>query len=160
MLRAYRLTYPDSPHALPQLWEWQQPYIEHLLTNARTFGRRVVQRYFRDWDAYARENAHIWQRVYFSKPLYQHLASWEVWLAEYASSSGTSRRSMRKPVVQRLLVHPRQYVKLSHRKGVAMPSVIEPPEPPFPPLGPPLPEPPEPPLPPKTPLPRTMWKER
>ena len=83
MLRAYRLTYPDSPHALPQLWEWQQPYIEHLLTNARTCGRRAVQRYFRDWDAYARENAHIWQRVYFSKPLSQHLASWELLLAEY-----------------------------------------------------------------------------
>ena len=27
MLHAYRLVYPDSPHAPPQLWEWQQPSI-------------------------------------------------------------------------------------------------------------------------------------
>jgi hypothetical protein len=83
MLHAYRLIYPDSPHAPPRLWECAQPYIAHLLHNARTFGRRVVQRYFRDRDAYTQENARTWRHYYLSKPLYQHLASWEVWLVEY-----------------------------------------------------------------------------
>ena len=83
MLRAYRLVYSDSPHAPPHLWEYEQPYIDHLIQNARTFGRRVVQRYFRDWTAYTKANARIWRRFYLPKPLYQHLATWEAWLAEY-----------------------------------------------------------------------------
>jgi hypothetical protein len=83
VLRAYRLIYPDSPHAPPHLWECEQPYIEHLLTNAHTFGRWVVQRYFRDWGAYATANARIWRCCYLPKPLYQPWATWEAWLVEY-----------------------------------------------------------------------------
>lgn len=83
MLRAYRLVYPDSPHAPPKLWEWEQPYVDNLIVNARTFGRRVVQRYFRDWDALAHANARIWDTYYRPRPLYDHLATWEEWLAEY-----------------------------------------------------------------------------
>ena len=55
----------------------------YRLQNARTFGRRVVQHYFRDGNAYARENACLWRRFYFPKPLYQPLATWEAWQAEY-----------------------------------------------------------------------------
>jgi hypothetical protein len=83
MLRAYRLIYPDSPHAPPHLWEYEQPYIDHLIQNARTFGRHFEQRYFRDWKAYAQENARIWSRFYLPKPLYEPIATWEAWLAEY-----------------------------------------------------------------------------
>jgi hypothetical protein len=43
MLHAYRLVYPISQHAPPQLWEYEQPYIANLILNARTFDRRVVQ---------------------------------------------------------------------------------------------------------------------
>ena len=42
MLRAYRLVYDFSNFGPPQLWEWEQPYIDHLILNARTFGRRLV----------------------------------------------------------------------------------------------------------------------
>jgi hypothetical protein len=42
MLHAYRLVYPLSQHAPPQLWEYEQPYIDNLLLNARTFDRWVV----------------------------------------------------------------------------------------------------------------------
>jgi hypothetical protein len=29
MLHAYRLVYPLSEHATPQLWEYEQPYIDN-----------------------------------------------------------------------------------------------------------------------------------
>ena len=83
MLRAYRLLYPDSPHAPPQLWEYEQPYIHYLLVNARTFRRSVEQRYFQSWDVLARENAHIWNTDYRPCLLYEPFATWEVWLPEY-----------------------------------------------------------------------------
>jgi hypothetical protein len=67
MLRAYRLVYLESPQAPPKLWEWQQPYIHHLILNARSF----------------RENARLWEAHYRSCPLYDHVASWEALLAEY-----------------------------------------------------------------------------
>ena len=51
MNHAYRLVYPLSQHAPPQLWEYEQPYIDNLLLNARTFARFVVQWYFEDWAA-------------------------------------------------------------------------------------------------------------
>jgi hypothetical protein len=38
-IHAYRLEYPDSPHAPEMLWEWQKEYIARLLWNATTFGR-------------------------------------------------------------------------------------------------------------------------
>jgi hypothetical protein len=37
MLHAYRLVYPLSEHSPPQLWEYEQPYIDNLLLNAHTF---------------------------------------------------------------------------------------------------------------------------
>jgi hypothetical protein len=49
MIHAYRLVYPISEHAPPQLWEWEQPFIDHLIRNARTFNRLVAQWYFKDW---------------------------------------------------------------------------------------------------------------
>src|SRR5262249_45855798 len=51
MMHAYRLVYPLSEHAPPQLWEYEQPYIDNLLLNARTFDRFVTQWYFEDWAA-------------------------------------------------------------------------------------------------------------
>jgi hypothetical protein len=83
MLHAYRLVYPENPHALPYLWEFEQPYIDRLIRNAQTFNRRVVQRYFRSWAALARENARLWQRYYLPSPLYQPYETWERWLPEY-----------------------------------------------------------------------------
>jgi len=84
MLRAYRLAYLKSPHAPPKPWEWQQPYIHHLIVNARSFGTtRVEQRYFWNWDDLARENMRIWEEHYRSRPLYDHIETWEEWLAEY-----------------------------------------------------------------------------
>ena len=59
MLQAYRLVYDFSNFGSPQLWEWQQPYIDHLVLNARTFGRRVVGWYFEDWDALDQDNTRI-----------------------------------------------------------------------------------------------------
>ena len=83
MLHAYRLVYPFSPHAPPQLWEWQQPSIHHLVVNARTFGRQVVQRYFRDWEELAQENSWLWDTHYRPLPMYDHIETWETWLADY-----------------------------------------------------------------------------
>jgi hypothetical protein len=31
MFHAYRLVYPISEHAPPELWEYEQPYIDNLL---------------------------------------------------------------------------------------------------------------------------------
>ena len=55
-IHAYRLVYPDSPHAPERLWEWEEPYIQLLIDNARTFQREVVQRYFPTWEDLAQEN--------------------------------------------------------------------------------------------------------
>jgi hypothetical protein len=46
MLHAYRLLYRDSFDAPDSLWEWHQPWIDHLLWHAQTFGREVVHCYF------------------------------------------------------------------------------------------------------------------
>jgi hypothetical protein len=84
MLRAYRLIYLKSPHAPPKLWEWRQPYIHHLIVNARSFHTtRVEQRYFRDWQDLARENARVWDTHYRPFPLYDYLESWEAGLNEF-----------------------------------------------------------------------------
>jgi hypothetical protein len=45
-IHAYRLEYPDSPHAPEMLWEWQKEYIARLLWNATTFGRELAHQYF------------------------------------------------------------------------------------------------------------------
>jgi hypothetical protein len=52
MLHAYRLRYlesPRAPDAPDSLWEWHQPWIDHLFWHARTFGRQVVHRYLGTW---------------------------------------------------------------------------------------------------------------
>lgn len=41
-LRAYCLVYLLSQHVPPQFWEYEQPYIDNIILNARTFARRVV----------------------------------------------------------------------------------------------------------------------
>ena len=83
MLRAYRLVYPHCHHAPPQLWEYEQPFIDNLILNARTFERRIVQWWFADWSALDRDNTRIWDTYYRPKPLYDHIATWQEWLAEY-----------------------------------------------------------------------------
>ena len=83
MLHAYRLTYPDSPHAPEMLWEWEEPYIRMLIENARIFHRKVVQRYFLTWDDLAQANQRIWETYYLARPLYQLSETWRVWLDEY-----------------------------------------------------------------------------
>jgi hypothetical protein len=84
MLRAYRLIYLDSPHAPPKLWEWEQPWIHHLIVNARSFNTtQVEQRYFQNGDDLARENTCIWEAHYRSCPLYDPIETWEEWMVEY-----------------------------------------------------------------------------
>ena len=63
LVHAYRLVHPPNPSAPDQLWEWQQPWIDHLLWHARTFGRRVEQRYFVTWDARDFENTRLWETI-------------------------------------------------------------------------------------------------
>jgi hypothetical protein len=83
VIHAYRLVYPLSQHAPPQLWEYEQAYIDHLILNARTFDRFVVQWYFEDWAAFDRENTRIWNTYYRPKSLFAHVATWQEWVPEY-----------------------------------------------------------------------------
>jgi hypothetical protein len=84
MLHAYRLRYLQGPHAPPTLWEWEQPSIHHLIINAERFHTVVVaQRYFRDWEALHCENTRLWDVYYRVRPLYDHLDTWDQWLAAY-----------------------------------------------------------------------------
>ena len=83
MLRAYLLVYPARPHAPQQLWEWQQPHVDHLVLNARTFSRRVVGWWFADWQALDQDNTRIWETYYRPKPAFDHLADWQAWLPEH-----------------------------------------------------------------------------
>ncbi len=83
MLHAYRLVYPDSPHAPEMLWEWEEPYIQMLIDNARTFQREVVERIFPTWDDLAQENRRIWETYYLPHPLYQLSERWQGWMSEY-----------------------------------------------------------------------------
>ena len=83
MLRAYRLVYPDSPHAPEMLWEWERLYVDRLLWNAKTFGRAVVQRYFLTWEALAQENQRLWKTYYQPRPSYEPWETWRAWLDEY-----------------------------------------------------------------------------
>ena len=83
MIHAYHLVYPLSQHGSPPLWEYEQPYIDHLLLNARTFDRFVAQWSFEDWTALDRDNTRIWNTYYRPKPLFDHLPTWQEWLPEY-----------------------------------------------------------------------------
>ena len=82
-IHAYRLVYPLSQYAPPQLWEYAQPYIDNLLRNARTFERFVTQWYFEDWAALDRDNTRIWNTYYRPKPLFAPLVTWQEWLPAY-----------------------------------------------------------------------------
>ena len=87
-IHAYRLVYPDSPHATEMLWEWERPFIDRLLWNATTFGRQVAQRYFADWHALAAENQRIWERDY-PWPAYAPWEGWQRWMAEHRTLVAT-----------------------------------------------------------------------
>jgi hypothetical protein len=83
MIHAYRLVYPLNQNALPQLWEYEQPSIDHLLLNARTFDRCIAQWDFENWNALDRDNTLIWETYYRPKPLYDSWKIWQEWLPEY-----------------------------------------------------------------------------
>ena len=85
MLHAYRLYYPDSPDAPEMLWEWERPYIERLLWDAKTLSCAVVQCYFADWDALVQENERIWKAYYMQRPPYEPWKSWLAWDEEYST---------------------------------------------------------------------------
>jgi hypothetical protein len=91
MLHAYRLIYPDSPHAPETLWESEGPYIDRLLWNAMPFGRKVVQRSFADWRALAEENRRIWEAYYLLRPAYEPWDTWQGWMAEYRTLVATAQ---------------------------------------------------------------------
>jgi hypothetical protein len=61
---AYRLVYPDSSRVSETLWEWEDPYIQRLFWNAKTFGRTVVHCTFLHWNALAEANQRIWETYY------------------------------------------------------------------------------------------------
>jgi hypothetical protein len=82
-LHAYRLRYPDSPHAPEMLWEWERPSIDRLLWNAKTFGRGVVQRYCADWAALTEGNQRLWEAYYLLRPAYEPWEGWQRWMGEY-----------------------------------------------------------------------------
>lgn len=82
-IHAYRLRYPDSPHAPEMLWEWERPSIDRLLWNAKTFGREVVQRYFADWDALTEENSRLWEAYSLLRPAYEPWEGWQAWMDTY-----------------------------------------------------------------------------
>jgi hypothetical protein len=88
-LYAYRLLYPDNPHAPEMLWEWEEPYIHCLLWNAKTFGRTVVQCLFVHWNALAAANQRIWETSYVPRALYAPWESWQAWMAEYRTLVAT-----------------------------------------------------------------------
>jgi hypothetical protein len=83
MLRAYRLVYEFSSFGPPQLWEWQQRYINHLVLNARTFNRRVVGWWFDNWDALDEDNTRLWLTYYEPKALSELYTGWQEMLAEH-----------------------------------------------------------------------------
>jgi hypothetical protein len=83
MLHAYRLVYPDGPHAPEMLWEWERSHIALLLWNATVFGRELRHRYFLTWEALAQENQRIWETSYRPRPLFETWATWHAWLDEY-----------------------------------------------------------------------------
>jgi hypothetical protein len=64
-------------------WEYEQPYVDHLLLNARTFDRRIAQLDFEHWHALDRDNTHIWDTYYQPKPLYHSWKTWQEWLPAY-----------------------------------------------------------------------------
>lgn len=87
-MHAYRLVFPDGDHGPEFLWEWEPPYIDRVLWNAKTFGRKVVQRYFADWDALAAENQRLWE-AYDLWPAYEPWEGWQRWITEHRTLVAT-----------------------------------------------------------------------
>lgn len=85
MLHAYRLLSSESEHACgpDSLWEWNNPWMQHLVWHARTFRRRVVQRYFVTWQALDAANTHLWDTAYAPHACYAPWPTWHAWLLEY-----------------------------------------------------------------------------
>jgi hypothetical protein len=83
MIHAYRLVYPFNQPAPPPLWEFEEPYIHHLMLNARNFNRRLTQWDFEDVHALDRDNTQIWDTYYRAKPLYHAWKTWQEWLPAY-----------------------------------------------------------------------------
>ena len=88
-IHAYRLIYPDSSQA-EMLWEWEQPYIDRLRWNAKTFGRTVAHCTFLHWNALAEANQRIWE-TYYRWPAYEPWESWQAWIAEYRMLVATAQ---------------------------------------------------------------------
>ena len=83
MLHAYRLLYRESLDAPDSLRKWHQPWIDHLLWHARSFGREVVHCYFATWQALDRANARLWETSYAPLARYALWPTWHAWLVDY-----------------------------------------------------------------------------
>jgi hypothetical protein len=83
MLHAYRLLYLDSRDAPDSLWEWRQPWIDHLLWHAQTFGRQVVHRYFATWQLLDQANTRLWETSYAPAARYALWPTRHAWLVDY-----------------------------------------------------------------------------
>jgi hypothetical protein len=82
-IHAYRLVSPDSSCASETLWEWEDPYIQRLFWNAKTFGHTVVHCTFLHWNALAEANQRIWETYYRLRPTHEPWNTWQGWMAEY-----------------------------------------------------------------------------
>jgi hypothetical protein len=69
----------------------RRPSIDRLLWNAKTFGRKVVQRYFADWHPLTGENRCIWDAYYILRPAYEPWDTWQTWMAEYRTLVATAQ---------------------------------------------------------------------
>ncbi len=91
LVHAYRLVYPPHASAPEQLWEWPQPWMDHLLWHARTFGRRVEHRDFVIWDTLDHENTRLWETTYAPHPLSALWPTWRGWREEQRALLVTMR---------------------------------------------------------------------
>jgi hypothetical protein len=58
--------------------------MHHLMMNAGSFHTAAVEQwYFQDWEALHSENSRIWDVHSRARPLYDHLDTWDMWLAQY-----------------------------------------------------------------------------
>ena len=97
MLHAYRLLYRDSADAPDSLWEWHQPWIDHLLWHAHTGDRQVVHRYFATWQHLEHANTQIWETCYVPVASFAPWQTWHAWLIEYRELLGHDAGGVRSP---------------------------------------------------------------